>query len=141
MSPEPSNDKQTNDEIYVGGFFGTDQVDPSDTLTGDNTSDPMDAGYSPPERESHSWRGDTAQEASEGESLDQHLAEEEPEVWDEADGDDVEPEPRAGRLVAPDEGAHERTEPDEVADDVGPAGYASSAEEAAVHVVDEDRDI
>lgn len=135
-----STEDRPNDDIYVGGFTGNDQLDPSDTLTGDNTDDPVDAGYSPPERESRSWRGDTAEEASEGESLDRHLAEEEPEVWD--DGvDDVEAEPRAGRLVAPDEGAHERTESDEVAEDVGPAGYASSAEEAAVHVVDEDREV
>jgi hypothetical protein len=137
-----STEDRNNDDIYVGGFTGNDQMDPSDTLTGDNTEDPVDAGYSPPERESHSWRGDTAEEASEGESLDRHLAEEEPDVWDEdGEGDDVEGEPRAGRLVAPDEGAHERTEADEVAEDVGPAGYASSAEEAAVHVIDDDRDI
>ena len=41
----------------------------------------------------------------------------------------------------PDEGAHERTETDEVAEDVGRAGYAASAEEAAVHIVDDDRDV
>ena len=129
-----------SDDLYVGGFEGNDQVDPSESLTGDNTEDPLDAGYSPPERASHSWRGDTADEAREGESLERHLAEEEPEIWDTGE-DDVAPEARAGRLVAPDEGAHERTESDEVAEDVGPAGYASSAEEAAIHVVDDDRDI
>ena len=91
----------------MGGFGGNDQVDPSESLTGDNTEDPLDAGYSPPDRASHSWRGDTADEAREGESLDQHLAEEEPDVWVD-DDDDVEPDRRAGRLVAPDEGAHER---------------------------------
>ena len=45
---------------------------------------------------------------------------------------------RAGRLVAPDEGAHPDEETDEIATDVGRAGYASSAEEAAVHIRDED---
>ena len=129
-----------SDDLYVGGFAGKDQIDPSESLTGDNTEDPLDAGYSPPDRESHSWRGDTAEEAREGESLDRHLAEEEPEVWDR-DEDDVPAEQRAGRLVAPDEGAHERTESDEVAEDVGRAGYGSSAEEAAVHIVDSDRDV
>ncbi len=128
-----------SDDLYVGGFQGNDQVDPSESLTGDNTEDPLDAGYSPPERESHSWRGDTAEEAREGESLDRHLAEEEPDV--SADDDDIEPERRAGRLVAPDEGAHEDTERDEVATDVGRAGSAASAEEAAMYVVDEDRDV
>lgn len=129
-----------SDDLYVGGFAGKDQIDPSESLTGDNTEDPLDAGYSPPDRESHSWRGDTAEEAREGESLDRHLAEEEPEIWDR-DEDDLPAEQRAGRLVAPDEGAHERTESDEVAEDVGRAGYGSSAEEAAVHIVDGDRDV
>jgi hypothetical protein len=135
-----SENDADSDDLYVGGIEAQSQIDPSESLTGDNTEDPLDAGYSPPERPSHSWRGDTAEEASEGESLDRHLAEEEPEVWDD-DVDDVEAEPRAGRLVAPDEGAHERTETDEVAQDVGRAGYAASAEEAAVHIVDDDRDI
>lgn len=128
---------ESSDDLYVGGFAGNDQVDPSESLTGDNTEDPLDAGYSPPERESHSWRGDTADEAREGESLDRHLAEEEPEVWD-TDTDDVEPDARTGRLVAPDEGAHEDTEADEIATDVGRAGSASTAEEAAMHVIPDD---
>lgn len=135
----PDNDK-VDPDIYVAPVAGNSQLDPSESLTGDNTDDPMDAGYDPPDRGSHSWRGDTVEELRDGESLDQHLAEEEPEVWDD-DVDDVEPQPRAGRLVAPDEGAHEDTEKDEIAQDVGPAGYASSAEEAAVHVTDDDRDI
>jgi hypothetical protein len=125
-----------SDDLYVGGFGGNDQVDASESLTGDNTDDPLDAGYDPPERASHSWRGDTADEARAGESLDQHLAEEEPDV--SADDDDLEVEPRTGRLVAPDEGAHEDLEADAVATDVGRAGYAFSAEEAAMHVVDDD---
>jgi hypothetical protein len=92
-----------------------------------------------PDRASHSWRGETPEEALAGESLDQHLAEEEPEVWDAPE--DIEAEQRAGRLVAPDEGAHAATESDLLASDVGRAGYASSAEEAAVYIVDEDRPV
>ncbi len=126
-----------SDDLYVGGFGGNDQIDPSESLTGDNTEDPLDAGYSPPDRESHSWRGDTAGEARAGESLDRHLAEEEPDI--SVDDDDTEPEQRAGRLVAPDEGAHEDLESDEIATDVGRAGYAATAEEAAMHIVGDDR--
>lgn len=125
-----------SDDLYVGGFAGNDQVDPSESLTGDNTDDPLDAGYSPPERESHSWRGDTELEALEGESLDQKLAEEEPDVTD-ADLDLADQDPRAGRLVAPDEGAHPDEEADEIATDVGRDGQAASAEEAAMHILDE----
>lgn len=125
-----------SDDLYEGGFEGADQVDPSESLTGDNTEDPLDAGYSPPDREPRATRfGTTAEEQREGESLDQLLAEEEPDV-DAADWVDSEADPRAGRLVAPDEGAHSDEESDEVAFDVGRAGYASSAEEAAMHVED-----
>jgi hypothetical protein len=127
-----------SDDLYVGGFEGNDQVDPSESLTGDNTEDPLDAGYSPPERASHSWRGDTAEEAREGESLDQHLREEEPDVWSDEGEDDVEGDDEVGRLVDPDYGAIEDTEKDEVATDVGRAGYARSSEEAAMHLVEED---
>lgn len=48
------------------------------------------------------------------------------------------PDPRAGRLLAEDEGAHPDTEPDLVARDVGIDAGAATAEEAAVHVVDDD---
>jgi hypothetical protein len=59
----------------------------------------------------------------------------------DADGellDDQVGDARAGRLVAPDEGAHTDTEKDVVAEDVGIDGGAASAEEAAMHIVDED---
>ena len=120
------------DDLYEGVVVDRDQADPSDTLTGDNTEDPLDAGYSPPDREQKSWRGDTAEEALEGESLDDKLAEEEPEV-SSADIDRADEDWRTGRLVAPDEGAHPDEESDEIATDVGRAGYAASAEEAAMH--------
>jgi len=45
---------------------------------------------------------------------------------------------RAGRLVSPSGGIGPDAEKDEVAQDVGIAGGAAGAEEAAVHVVDED---
>ena len=48
------------------------------------------------------------------------------------------PDPRSGRLVAEDEGSHPDEEPDLVARDVGIDGAAASAEEAAVHVVEDD---
>ncbi len=126
-----------SDDLYVGGVVGSDQVDPSDSLTGDNTEDPLDAGYSPPDRPSHSWRGETAGEAREGEPMDQRLAEEEPDV-SEADLDRADEDPRAGRLVAPDEGAHASVDAEEIATDVGRAGYAASAEEAAVVHIEDD---
>ena len=114
-----------------------DVVDPIDGLLGGDPDEPMQTGYSPPDREPHNLRdGLTAAEEREGPSLDEQLAAEEPEVT----GVDDEPDPRAGRLVAPDEGSGMDEESEEVAEDVGPAGYASSAEEAAMHVIPEPGD-
>ena len=138
--------------------------DASDTLDGNPGDDPLDRGVVAPERWSAAMRfGSTADEQDEGESLDQLLAEEEPDVVPEVDderpediaGDedaadeDVDglllddgPDPRAGRLVAEDEGAHPAAEADLVARDAGIDGAAATAEEAAVHVVeDDDNDI
>jgi Family of unknown function (DUF5709) len=135
--------------------------DAYDTLDGDPGDDPLDRGVITPERWSAAIRyGTTAEEEEEGESLDQLLAEEEPDPaleldeddeWpedaagdDDAGDEDVdgllldEPAPRAGRLVAEDEGAHVSAEADLVARDAGIDGGAASAEEAAVHVVDDD---
>ncbi len=134
-----------DDTELEGGTLGA-----ADTLDGDPGDDPLDRGIAPPDR-SPSGRGErfgtTLAEERTGESLDQLLAEEEPEPdpYAEAEAeaeaeDDEEPAPRAGRLVAEDEGAHPDTEPDLVARDVGIDAGAASAEEAAVHVSDEDAD-
>ncbi len=120
-------------------------LDASDTLEGDPGDDPLDTGVAPPDRWSAAERfGTTLSEEREGESLDQLLAEEDPEPDPYAEGDLPQDaplasdyaEPRAGRLVAEDEGAHPDTEPDLVARDVGIDGGAAGAEEAAVHVED-----
>ena len=86
--------------------------------------------------------GTTAAEEARGESLADHLAEEEPDQqpdlpWtdeDEPTDDGNVPFPRSGRLVAPDEGAHGDDEQDLVARDADVDGGGASAEEAAVHL-------
>jgi Family of unknown function (DUF5709) len=145
-----------------------DVLDPSDTLDAPPGRDPLDRGVAPPERWTAAIRyGTTESEQERGESLDQWLAQEEPDVdADPADGDldneqlsrlvrrsagedlaeedldglllDDGPDPRAGRLVAEDEGVHPSAEPDLVARDTGIDGGAATAEEAAMHVVDDD---
>ena len=136
--------------------------EPADSLIGDQDDDPLDRGVAPPERWSSAIRyGTTADEQDEGESLDQLLAEEEPdpaldfgdelseeessEEDEDAGDEDVDglllddgPDPRAGRLVAEDEGAHPDEEPDLVARDAGIDGGGATAEEAAIHVVEDD---
>ena len=49
-----------------------------------------------------------------------------------------EQQPRAGRLVEPDEGLESDTEKDMIAYDAGISGAGASAEEAAVHLTDEE---
>jgi hypothetical protein len=150
---------------------GDQQLQPGDTLDSRGVDDILDEGYSPPEKWSVLEKfGNTAEEEREGETLDQKLAEEEPDpalAYDDEDdpatgatgasgtdldldssideqqlgddfGDDAEVgDERAGRLVSPDEGAHADTEKDLVAGDVGIDGAAASAEEAAVHIVED----
>ncbi|MET7283553.1 DUF5709 domain-containing protein [Kribbella sp. NPDC005582] len=121
-----------------------DQLQAEDTLNDRGVDDLLDEGYSPPEKWSAGEGfGTTADEALQGETLDQRIAQEEPDVDPYAeDGEDVGgPEVgvrRSGRLVAPDEGAHSDSESDLVAEDVGFDGAAASAEEAAIHVVDDE---
>jgi hypothetical protein len=119
-------------DIYAGVIDGSDQLDPADSLTGQIGEDPLDAGYSPPDREPIATRwGNTVDELLRGESLAAHLAEEEPEV-SEQDLDEFDQEPRAGRLVAVAEDAQDDGEL--IGRDAGAAGWASSAEEAAIHI-------
>jgi hypothetical protein len=127
------------DTVYESGdaVDDSDNLDPLDDLTGNDPDEPMQTGYSPPDREPHNLRHPrTPAEEREGESLEEHLAEEVPDV----SVDDVEldgADPPAGRLLAPDQGFGEDTESEEIAEDVGPAGYARTAEEAAMHIVDD----
>ncbi|NMO33141.1 hypothetical protein HG826_06015 [Streptomyces sp. GMY01] len=141
---QPDDDSEIKEDTGV--------LDSEDTLEYDGVDDPLDRGWSPPERP---WAvehtGVTAAEGRRGETLDQRLAEELPDLaapdgdgigdYDGGDGELLDDEvgaARSGRLVAPDEGAHEDEESALVATDVGIDGAAASAEEAAVHVVDED---
>ena len=136
------------------GYSVDDEDQPQDTgdsLTDDRgLEEPLDEGYSPPEKPSvaNGW-GNTPLEEELGESLDMRLEQEvpEPDPYAEAeaepdanvpDGGDEVGDERSGRLVSPDEGVHEDREAAAVADDVGIDGAAASAEEAAVHVIEDD---
>ncbi|WP_435194226.1 DUF5709 domain-containing protein [Streptomyces sp. NRRL F-5630] len=153
-----SDDTGRGDDVYQPeateepGEDEAVQLDYEDTLLDPDVEDPLDEGYSPPERPLAVDKDGTAlAESEERESLDQRLAEEVPDIGDpqgdglgdalDTDGelrDDEVGEDRSGRLVAPDEGLGPDTEKDLVASDVGIDGAAASAEEAAVHVVEDD---
>lgn len=142
--PDTYGDYSVDDEDQPVGLDNLTDVE------GD-VEDELDRGYSPPEKYSAAQGfGNTPYEEATGESLDQRLAQEEPEpdpyekaAQDEAtedvDSGEVGDE-RAGRLVAPDEGLAEDTEKDLVGEDVGIDGAAASAEEAAVHVIPDEED-
>jgi hypothetical protein len=149
MTTDPSeNPIQSQDVPEDDGI-----LQPGDSLeTDDLSADPLDTGISPPERKPASEKhGVTLNEARTGAPLDQRLAEEEPDFGEPASLDnrpepeqdappveDLEPDQRAGRLVAEDEGAHTVSSPNYLARDMGIDGGAASAEEAAMHVADAD---
>lgn len=131
------------------------QLQPEDSLIDRGVDDILDEGYSPPEQP----YGPGAFGPSE--TMDQMLGEEEPDpasrlnvLLDEAEqqrSDESERETefarrrevgrvRAGRLIAPDQGSGEDAEAELVAEDVGICGGAASAEEAAVHIIDDEID-
>lgn len=147
------------------GVYDLDEnevLDASDTLEGDPGNDPLDQGIALPQHYSAAFRY-AAKGDEDDESLDELLSEEEPDValdsedesFDEndtsgevsrkerAEGAD----PRSGRLVSVDEevysdesGTSLSFEDEFVSADVGIDGGAATAEEAAVHVIDEDTD-
>ena len=137
-----------NDSEVYGGYSVDDEDQPQGD--GDSMSDdrgltvPLDEGYSPPEKWSvGQGYGNTPLEEELGETLDQRIAQEEPEPdpYAEEDFEDLDDgevgDARAGRLVAPDEGAGEDEDSEMFADDAGIDGAGASAEEAAMHVVND----
>jgi hypothetical protein len=131
-----------------------DQLQSGDTLDDTDVDDVLDRGYSPPDRAPKGYDDyPTEAERLRGESLDEKLAEEEPDVdpYAEDDRDDDhedenaldeqlgldEADERTGRLVAPDEGLGADVDKQELAHDVGIDGAGASAEEAAMHITRE----
>jgi hypothetical protein len=99
----------------------SEQLDGGDTLLDQGFTDPLDTGWSPPDRDP-GINVPTEAEQLEGDSLDDRLAMEVPDVTaelDDAPADEV-----------------DDVDGDLVGDDVGFDGAAASAEEAAVHVVE-----
>lgn len=136
------------DRESYGGYSVDDenQLQPDDTLVDRGLEDALDEGYSPPEKWSPGEGfGNTAYEELLGETLDQRIAQEipEPDPYEQAAneteyiGGEV-GDRRTGRLVAEDEGLGPDNEKDMVADDIGIDGAGASAEEAAMHTIEEE---
>jgi hypothetical protein len=155
--PGEPGDEPMGDDVYQPAGGGGDGV----TYTGDmeNALDEpgydemLDTGYSPPEKpRAVGAYGTTAREQREGVPLADSLAGEEPDVappggdgigdqegmWGEPVADSLAGEERTGRLAASDEPIRLRTRL--TARDVGVNGGAASAEEAAMHTYDPERE-
>ena len=136
-------------------------LDANDTLDGNPGDDPLDQGVVTPDR----WSAGTryALEGEEdSESLDELLAEEEPDIDDDSDEEswdenatrndvarlerDEDADARAGRLAAPEADVYGDPDKDVpgiqdgelLGQDTGIDGGGASAEESALHVVGED---
>jgi hypothetical protein len=125
-----------------------DQIQSEDSLEDRGVDDVLDEGYTTAENYSPLIR------EGEHETLDERLAEEipEPDPYAEPDdGSEVVPgdwevlddgevgDKRAGRLVDVNQGIGPDWDKDMVGADVGIDGAAASAEEAAMHIVPDDR--
>lgn len=126
-----------------------DQLQPQDTLDDRGVDDVLDEGISPPEKlRGAEDKATTARGQLEGDTIDERLRREEPEVWADAEaerdadildgpvGGEVGAE-RTGRLVAPDRGLGEDVDSEMYAEDEGIDGAGASAEEAAMHTIEE----
>lgn len=152
------SDENMADDAYQPTGSNEEQEDAApldlqDAVDERTYDDMLDEGYSPPEKPLGVTKsGTTAAEQHEGESLDDRLRQEVPDVDVPAgdgvgdlpggEGEPLDPEAgseRAGRLVAPDEGARTDTTKELVAEDEGIDGGAAGAEEAAMHVVPDER--
>ncbi len=170
MNAEQDFDHETiGNGIEVWSIDDETQLQPEDTLVDRGVDDVLDEGYSPPERPRGAFaHGTTATEQAHNETLEERIRQEEPDPYSaygapedesgEAErrrerlgGDDPDAifvdedfvgqcgRKRSGRLVA---AADDPDDPvDVLAEDVGIDGGAASAEEAAMHIIDEDDDL
>ncbi|MBT2478848.1 DUF5709 domain-containing protein [Streptomyces sp. ISL-94] len=145
-----SGTESHGDEVYQpheGDVPAEALPDMENALDEPGLDETLDTGYSPPERPlGVNDPATTAEGRHTGETLDQRLAREVPEpgpddegTWDEfADESDA---PQAGPVRAGRLAPAEETGPSRhisvMAQDVGVNGGAASAEEAAVHIVEE----
>ncbi len=132
--------RDTWDESFDDGVLDDSDTLASDDMSGDPLDDAIEAGdrYSVGEGE-----GNTEAEGQRGESLDQRLAEEEPDQSDESEADsnteldtypETAPDEAAGRLVADDEGVGTDRTAQETARLVADDNSGRTAEEAAMHI-------
>lgn len=139
---EPGDTPATSPDPSLPGEGDTDKLPQEDTLEQRGVDDVMDEGYVPLDRDPLRGKNLTQAEQIEGDTIAERLDQEEPEVWEEPQQPEAHREPdRAGRIEAVSEeavGPLGEREQDMMAQDVGVAGGAATAEEAAVRIREED---
>jgi hypothetical protein len=125
----------TSTDAALGSEGDSNQIQGEDSMSGADVDEMLDAGFVPPDRDPSGHFGETPWEEAHGETLDQRIAQEEPEIWDAPEKGATQPD-RAGRLVA-DGSAVDSGGTDMFASDEGIAGGGASAEEAAVRIVED----
>ncbi|WP_299051368.1 DUF5709 domain-containing protein [uncultured Nocardioides sp.] len=128
-----------------------DQLQPEDTLDDRGVDDVLDEGISPPEAyRGVTAKGTTTAEQIEGETIDDRLPQEEPDVWEAAEVEDENQAAQESGVVDGPVGGEvgsERTgrlgeDVDDLssmtAEDEGIDGAAAGAEEAAMHTIEDD---
>ncbi|MGO1488977.1 MAG: DUF5709 domain-containing protein [Arachnia sp.] len=118
-----------------------DQLQESDSLVHRGVDDVLDEGYTAPEQWSAAQGfGNTPAEMRQGETINQRIKQEQPEKkvqdrdWNASKEDREVGGERAGRLMQVQGPGGEAT----LGSDVGFSGGAASAEEAAMHIINED---
>lgn len=143
--PKGVSDNDGDREIY--GDYSVDGEDQPSNIEGlgdDDVDDELDRGHAAPDHWSPGQGyGSTPWEEAHRETIDQRRDQEVPEPDPYAAAEEDLPsdgqvgDARAGRLVDPDQGGGPDQEADLIADDVGIDGAAASAEEAAMHIVED----
>ena len=137
----------TNSEDIPDPSEQMEQLSEADSLIDRGVDDVLDEGYIAPDNWSPAQGfGNTASEMKQGETLEQRIAQEQPETdpkklrgpWNPNRENRQGGSKRAGRLVAPGGGSGPDTEGESIASDVGISGGAASAEEAAMHIISEE---
>lgn len=141
----PVNDTADFDSPVPAESEQLDQMQEADSLVHRGVDDVLDEGYTAPDHWSVGQGfGNTPQEMKQGETLDQRIKQEQPEKkpmdrdWNASNEDREVGGERAGRLMQVQGPGGEAT----LGSDVGLSGGAASAEEAAMHIIndgDEDK--
>jgi len=128
----------TRTDPALGSEGDTNQLPGEDTLAEPTDDTMLEEGYSPPDHPRPNRFGETAWEQAHGETLTQRLDEEEPEVWEDVAPADPNVTPDGAGQLVEDDDAVEAGGTDAFAIETGSAAGTVSAEEGAIHVVDEE---